>query len=125
MSVSPKKQQGMTLITMMCIAIVLVSMFLLALNIVPIYIDHSKVTSALDSIKRNPEARNESPEQLNTRLFKLLQVNNADNIIKKEDVEITKLDNGATQIHIQYEVVKKVVANASILVQFDDAVEVR
>ena len=125
MNLSPKKQQGMTLITMACIAIVLVSMFLLALNIVPIYIDHGKVTSALDSIKRNQEARNESPEQLNNRLFRLLQVNNADDILKKENVTINKLDNGSTQIHIQYEVVKKLVGNASILVQFDDQVEVR
>lgn len=122
---SPKKQQGMTLISMACLAIIVVSMFLLVLNIIPIYMDHGKVTSALNSIKGNLEARNDSPEQLNTRLFKLLQVNNADDIIKKENVTINKLDNGATQIQVQYEVVKKLVGNASILVQFDDTLEIK
>lgn len=125
MTRSPKKQQGMTLISMACIAIILVSMFLLVLNIIPIYMDHGKVTSALNSIKGNLEARNDSPEQLSTRLFKLLQVNNADDIIKKEDVTINKLDNGATQIEVRYEVVKKIVGNASILVQFDDTLEIK
>lgn len=125
MNLSPKKQQGMTLISMACIAIVVVSMFLLAMNIIPIYMDHGKITGALESIKHNPEARNELPEQLMSRLFKLLAVNNADTLITKENINIAKLDNGSTQIHIQYEVVKKLVSNASILVEFDDTAEIR
>lgn len=120
-----KKQQGMTLITMACVVIVVVSIFMLALKILPIYVDHKKITGALEAIKTNPEARNESPDQIDTRLFKLLQVNNADDVIKKDDVDIAKLDNGSTQIHIQYKVIKQLVGNASILVEFDDKVEIR
>jgi len=121
MNLSPKKQQGMTLISMACIAIVVVSMFLLALNIAPVYMEHGKVTGALDSIKRNDQARSESPEMLMNRLIKLLGVNNVDSVTNN-NVTINKLDTGGTQIHVQYEVVKKVVGNASILVEFDDTV---
>ena len=123
MNLSPKKQQGMTLISMACVAIVVISMFILALNIVPIYMEHGKVKGALDSIKRSDEARNESPEQLMTRLIKLLGVNNVDNVTK-ENITINKMDTGGTQIHIQYEVTKKVVGNASILVEFDDTMQI-
>jgi hypothetical protein len=125
MNLSPKKQQGMTLITMICVAIVVISMFLLALNVVPIYMDHGKVTNALDSIKNNPEAKVESPEQLSTRLFKILAVNNADTLFDKQHVVISREDDGSTKIHVQYEVVKKIAGNASILVEFDDVVNVR
>ena len=121
MNLSPKKQQGMTLISMACIAIVVVSMFLLALNVIPIYMEHGKVTGALDSIKRNDQARSESPEMLMNRLVKLLGVNNVDSVTNN-NITINKMDTGGTQIHVQYEVVKKVVGNASILVEFDDTV---
>ena len=125
MQLSPKKQQGMTMISMACVAIVVVSMFLLALNIVPIYMDHGKITGALESIKHNPESRNEVPDALMSRLFKLLQVNNADNLIARENVIISRNDNGSTTINIKYEVVKKLVSNMSILVEFDDTAEIR
>ncbi len=125
MKLSPKKQQGMTLISMACIAVVVISMFLIALNIVPIYMEHGKVTGALDSLKNNPETKNESPDQLKSRLFKLLSINNADNLFKSEDVVIGREDDGSTKIHIEYEVTKKLVGNASILVQFDDTISIR
>lgn len=125
MQLSPKKQQGMTMISMACVAIVVVSMFLLALNIIPIYMDHGKITGALDSIKNNSEAKSDTPEALMSRLFKLLQVNNADSLITKENVTINKLDTGSTQINVKYDVVKKLVSNASILVEFDDTVQIR
>jgi Tfp pilus assembly major pilin PilA len=124
MKLSPKKQQGMTLISMACVAIVVVSMFLLALNIVPIYMEHGKITGALESIKQNPEARNELPDQLSTRFFKLLSINNV-SAVTRENVIISRDDSGTTKINVKYEVVKKIVANASILVEFDDTVDIR
>jgi hypothetical protein len=123
MNLSPKKQQGMTLISMACVAVVVISMFLLALNVVPIYMEHGKVKGALDSLKHNDEAHNESPEQLMLRLIKLMGVNNVDNVTK-DNISINKLDTGGTQIHVQYEVIKKVVGNASVLVEFDDTIEI-
>ncbi len=125
MNLSSTKQLGMTLISMACIAVVVISMFLIALNIVPIYMEHGKVTGALDSLKNNPETKNESPDQLKSRLFKLLSINNADNLFKSEDVVIGREDDGSTKIHIEYEVTKKLVGNASILVQFDDTISIR
>lgn len=125
MNLSPKKQQGMTMISMATLAIVVVSMFLLTLNIVPIYMEHGKVKSAMESIKNNPEASGETSDQLMSRFNKLLGVNNVDNLITKDNVNITKLDTGEAEIHVEYEVVKKLVGNASILVQFDDKVVVK
>ena len=124
MNLTPKKQQGMTMISITVIATVVISMFLLALDIIPIYMEHGKITGALRSIKNNPEARGESPEQLKIRFFRILQVDSADNVITKDDITINREDNGLTKIHVEYEVVKKLVGNASILVQFDDSVEI-
>jgi hypothetical protein len=125
MKASLKKQQGMTMISIVCIAVVVISIFLLALNIVPIYMDHGKITGILDSLKNNDEVKGESPEQISSRLFKILGINNLDALITKDNVTINKEDNGNTKIHIEYEVTKKLVSNASILVQFDDTVDIK
>jgi hypothetical protein len=125
MNLTPKKQQGMTMISMAAVAIVVVSIFLLALNIIPIYMDHGKITGALKSIKNNPEARGETPDQLRTRFFRILEVDMADTLITKDDLTINREDTGSTKIHVQYEVEKKLVGNASILVKFDDSVDIQ
>ena len=124
MNLTPKKQQGMTMISMAAVAIVVISIFLLVLNIVPIYMEHGKITGALKSIKNNPEARGESPEQIKARFFRILEVDMADNVITKDNLNVNREDNGSTKIRVEYEVVKKLVGNASILVQFDDSVEI-
>ncbi|MFI3220935.1 MAG: DUF4845 domain-containing protein, partial [Methylococcales bacterium] len=78
---------------------------------------------ALESIKKIPEAKNESTEQLNTRLFKILGINNIETITK-DNVTITREDTGTTKIQVKYEVVKQVIGNASILVEFDDSADI-
>jgi hypothetical protein len=46
-------------------------------------------------------------------------------VITKDNVSIGKEDNGSTKVHVEYEVTKKLVGNASILVQFDDTVIIK
>ncbi len=125
MKTSLKKQQGMTMISIVFLAVIAISIFLLVLNIVPIYMDHGKVVGAMDSLKNNPEVKGESPEQVASRLFKILGINNLDTLITRDNVTIGKEDNGGTKIHLEYEVVKKLAGNASILVQFDDTVIIK
>jgi hypothetical protein len=127
MKTSLKKQQGMTLISMICVGIVVGSIFFLALAVLPIYMDHGKVTGALASLKKSSEemGAEEGTAQLSTRLFKILGMNNIDNLITAENVSITKEETGNTKVNIEYEVVKKIVGNASILVQFDDSVDIK
>jgi hypothetical protein len=125
MKVSLKKQQGMSMISIIFVVVVVISIFLLTLSIVPIYMEHGKVTGILDSLKNNPEVKGESPESISGRLFKMLSINNIDNVITKDNVSIGKEDNGSTKVHVEYEVTKKLVGNASILVQFDDTVIIK
>lgn len=127
MKLSPKKQQGMTMISMVCVGIIIGSIFFLAVSIVPIYMDHGKVTGALDSIKKTVEAGgvDESPDQISTRLFKILGMNNIDDLITKDNVVIAREESGHTKVNIKYEAIKKIAGNASILVEFDDSVEIK
>jgi hypothetical protein len=96
---------------------------LLGLKIAPIYVDHSKVSSVLKSLKDNPEAHSESPDQLLARIDKFFQINNVTGINPKEDISIEVLDNGMTKVEIEYEVTKPLVGNLSALVNFKDKVE--
>jgi cytochrome c oxidase assembly protein Cox11 len=127
MKLSLKKQQGMTMISMTFIAVFVGAIFFLGIAIVPIYMDHGKVTGALSSIKDKIESGDESsksPEQISVSFFKILGMNNLDKQLTKENVSIGVLDTGATQVRVEYEVVKKIVGNVSVLVQFDDSVEI-
>ncbi|MSP27097.1 MAG: DUF4845 domain-containing protein [Methylococcales bacterium] len=126
MTLSPKKQQGILMISMVCIGSVIGSIFFLAIAIFPIYIDHNKLTGALKSLKETSEAggNNETPKQLSERLFKIMSSNYIDNLIGTDNITISKLETGQTRVHIEYEVVKKLVGNASILVEFDDTVDI-
>ena len=127
MRLSPKKQQGMTLISMTFIAIIAGSIFLLGVIIVPIYMDHGKVTGALSSIKTSIEAGggdNKGPEQISQNFFKILNINNLDNLITQENITIGVEETGRTKVRVQYQVTKKIIDNISILVTFDDSVEI-
>lgn len=123
MNTSLKRQQGMTMISMTCIGIVVGAIFFLAIAILPIYMEHGKLTSALESLKEDPEAPSETPDLISMRLFKMLSINNFDAITPK-DVEITREATGGTSIHVRYDVTKKLVGNVSILIEFDDSVEI-
>lgn len=122
MKLTLKQQQGMSGISMMCIVGFAVSVFMLALKIGPIYLDHSKVTSVLESLKANSEVASETPDQIMARIFKFFDVNNVSGI-NKDDISIEVEDNGMTKVEIDYQVTKPIVSNLSVLVEFKDSVE--
>lgn len=117
------KQQGMSGISMMIVIGLAVSFFLLALKIGPIYVDHTKVTSILSSLKNNPEVASENPDQIMSRIFKFFDINNVSGI-SKDNITIEIEDNGQTKVEIEYEVAQKLIGNLSVLVNFKDSVEI-
>ena len=117
-----KKQQGLTLISITFILGLIAFFTLLVFKVGPIYLEHSKVTHALETLKNRPDIENQSKRAVWYSLDKQFGMNYVYHI-KKEDVKITSR-HGYLKVQIKYHVKELLVANLSVWVDFDNSIEV-
>jgi hypothetical protein len=117
-----KQEQGLTLISYVFLLLFIGFFVMLILKITPIYMDHGKVTSALDGLKEMPDLEKQSAYAIKKSLDKRFNMNYVYDV-EAEDISIIKRGN-YVRVDIEYEVVEPVVSNLSLLVQFHDFVEV-
>lgn len=122
MNVSPKRQQGLTFISLVFVLGLIAFFVLLGLKIGPIYLDHSKVVSALEEIKKSSDIEEQSEAEIRDSLRKRFNMNYV-NDVTQDEIKITKYQD-YLRVGIEYEVVKEIAGNLSVLVEFDDAIEV-
>lgn len=121
MNLSPKHQQGLTFISLVFVLGLIAFFVLLALKIGPIYLDHSKVTSALAVLKETPDIEHQSEAEIRESLSKRFNINYVYDVTP-QDITITR-HGDYLKVAIDYEVVKNIAGNLSVLVEFNDVVE--
>ncbi len=122
MNISLKHQQGLTFISLVFILGLIAFFVLLGLKIGPIYLDHSKVASALAEIEKTPDIEQQSEAEIRNSLGKRFDINYVNDVTQKD---ITIVHNGNyLKVAIEYEVVRKIAGNLSVLVEFNDVIEV-
>ena len=122
MIVSSKHQQGLTFISLVFILGLIAFFVLLGLKIGPIYLNHSKVVSTLSELKRTPDIEYQSEPEIRNSLSKRFNINYV-NDVTQENITITRHEN-YLKIVIEYEVVKNIAGNLSVLIAFNDVMEV-
>ncbi|MEY3106082.1 MAG: hypothetical protein RIT35_245 [Pseudomonadota bacterium] len=122
MIVYTKRQQGFTFISLIFILGLIVFFVLLGLKIGPIYLDHSKVVSTLSELKRTPGIEEQSESEIRKSLSKHFDMNYV-NDVTQENITISRHEN-YLKVVIEYEVVKNIVGNLSVLVAFNDVMEI-
>ncbi|MDD5580985.1 MAG: DUF4845 domain-containing protein [Methylobacter sp.] len=122
MNVSPKRQQGLTLISIVFILGLIAFFTLLVLKIAPIYLDHSKVANALAALEKSTDIATKTEYEVRDSLNKRFNMNYVYDVTQ-DDIKVTKHGN-YLKVVIEYEVVKKIAGNLSILVEFNDLIEV-
>lgn len=122
MIVYTKRQQGFTFISLIFILGLIVFFVLLGLKIGPIYLDHSKVVSTLSELKRTPGIEEQSESEIRKSLSKHFDMNYV-NDVTQENITISRHEN-YLKVIIEYEVVKNIVGNLSVLVAFNDVMEI-
>jgi hypothetical protein len=122
MNTPSKPQQGYTLITLIFMLGIFASFVLLIFKIGPIYLDHSKVKSALTAIEQDRDAQTKSESEIRSSIDKRFNMNYVARV-KAQDMKITKRGN-YLKVEADYEVVEKIVGNLSALVEFHDVIEV-
>jgi hypothetical protein len=122
MNVTPKHQQGLTFISLVFILGLIAFFVLLVLKIGPIYLDHSKVVSALAEVEKTAHIEEQSVAQIRDSLNKRFNINYVYDVTQ-DDITVTKYQN-YLKVAIEYEVVRKIAGNLSVLVEFNDVIEV-
>ena len=117
-----KRQQGFTLITIIVILAVIGFFVLLIVKIAPIYMNHSKVTNALYALEQTKNIENESTHGVKRNLDGRFNINYVEHL-SIDDVKIINRLN-YLKVVIEYEVVEKIVGNASVLVEFYEEIEI-
>lgn len=117
-----KREQGLTFISLVIVLGIIGFFTLLVLKIGPIYMNHSKVLNALYSLEQTGQVEKKSKNEIRLILAKRFNLNYVDHI-DLDDIKISKA-GGYLKVRIYYEVVEPIVGNLSVLVEFDDVIEV-
>jgi len=120
---SPGKQKGMTAIGWLLV-IVFAGIFVYAgLILIPVYFEGYKISASMNSLVTDNDAHGKSAGELQTLLLKRLDINMIYDI-KRDDIDITRGDNGGYDVEIDYEPRVKFIGNLYFVVVFDKTVNV-
>ena len=122
MSFSSKNQQGLAFIPLVFTVTLLFVVISIIFKIAPAYLNHSKVVAMLDQLKQEASGEKKTESEIKASLTKRININNIDDITQG-DIAVNKQGN-AFKVLINYEVVKPIYGNLSVLIEFNDEIEV-
>jgi Domain of unknown function (DUF4845) len=117
-----KHQKGLTLISTVLLLGLIGFFVMLILRIGPIYLEHRKVKAVLEEVKDLRDLDNKSEYEVRETLNKRLDMNYIERL-KADNIKIAKR-GGYMKVEVVYDVVEKIAGNLSVLVEFNDVVEV-
>ncbi|MES9829054.1 MAG: DUF4845 domain-containing protein [Candidatus Thiodiazotropha sp.] len=118
---SLQKQKGLTFISWLVILIVAGFLAYVGIKITPVYIDHYAVKAALSSLENDPLTARKSKREIRNMIAKRLDINNIRHI-NRDHINI-KRSGKNTIISIVYEERRPIVYNISLLMTFEETVE--
>ena len=111
-----RSQRGLTMISWLIIIAFLLFQGILAMNIVPVYITDSSISSMMKGLESDPSLADVTSKKLRDVIIKRLKINNVYDI-KKDDIKIKKTKSGY-HVTIDYEPRGKLVGNLDFIVSF-------
>ena len=122
MSFSSKNQQGLAFMPLVFTVTLLFVVISIVFKIAPAYLNHSKVVAMLKQLKQEATGEKKTESEIKASLTKRININNIDDITQG-DIAVNKQGN-AFKVLINYEVVKPIYGNLSVLIEFNDEIEV-
>ena len=123
-----KKQQGMTLIGMVLTMAVVVLAAIVVMRIVPVEIEYFSIVSSIKGLSQTPASSLTGDPAtdvmvLRESLNKRLDVNNI-NELKEDQVKFLYDGPNKYKVKLNYQAVRPLVYNISLLFTFNDTIEV-
>jgi hypothetical protein len=119
---SINRQAGLTPISIVLLLAIGAFFVMLALRLVPIYMENFKVSSHLEKLAKDPSSRSMSEHEIVNKLFKRFDIDDVEHVTR-DDVTIEQTDNGL-MIYIDYEVRAPTIGNVDIVASFSDKAEI-
>jgi Tfp pilus assembly major pilin PilA len=119
---STQHQRGMTMISLLFVLGIIAFVVLTILKVVPLYIEHEKVTTILNNLKSEEGIEVKIEPEVRALVRKRLSMEDVVNATM-DDVSITK-NGGKLTIEIEYQAVAPLVSNISLMLDFSDSVEI-
>jgi hypothetical protein len=116
------KQKGMTAIGWGLVLIIIGLSAIIAIKLIPIYIDGFKVYSSLESLEAEPRARGKPATEIRKLLMKRLDINMVTDV-GAEDISITRGRNGI-EVNVYYEARRQLFGNLFVVVVFDKTITI-
>ena len=111
-----KKQKGLTLISWLGILAVVLFNAIIALNVVPVYVNDHSVKTMMKNLENDSTARGQTPKKLKEIITKRLRVNNVYSVTT-EHITIKKVKNYYL-ITIEYQPRGKLIGSLVYIVDF-------
>ncbi len=111
-----KRQRGVTFVGMIFIAALIILGAIVALKLVPAYIEYATVVQHLREIARSPEARG-SPREIQMLFSKRAQIDNI-RVVTADDIEVTR-EGDSVVLTASYQTKVKLFGNLSACIDFE------
>jgi len=111
-----KRQRGVTFVGMIFIAALIVLGAIIALKLVPAYIEYATVVQHLREIARSPDARG-SPREIQMLFSKRAQIDNI-KVVTPDDIEVTR-EGDSVVLTAAYQTKVKLFGNLSACIDFE------
>ena len=115
---SRNKQQGITMWGIMLIILVGIFFLFLFFKLFPAYMEDFAISSQLESVAHEPNARNLAPDEIMTAIEKRFEIEDIDNVKPRQDVKIVPQGNGVA-IDLNYSVEIEMLGNANVILYFE------
>lgn len=112
-----KKQKGLTLISWLAIIGLLLFNGIIALQVVPVYINDHSVKTLMENLENDSSLRGATPKKIKDTIKKRLRVNNVYSI-GKDDIKLAKSKRGYL-VTIVYEPRGKLIGSLDYIVSFE------
>ena len=116
-------QKGVTMWGIMLIILVGVFFLFLFFKLFPAYLEDWTISSQLDSVAHEPNARNLSPDDIMVAIEKRFEIEDINNVKPRRDIKIVPQGNGVA-IDLNYNVEIEMMGNANVILYFDHHVPV-
>jgi hypothetical protein len=115
------RQRGITFLGALTVLFLIGFFTMLIIKIGPLYMEHAKVRSALESIKSQPDLASKSRDDLVNMFENRLYINYVEGIGRK-NMLITK-NGGRTRIEVTYDRSVNIFGNLDVVTHFNDIIE--
>jgi hypothetical protein len=116
------RQRGMTPIGWILVFLLIAFFTLVALKLVPIYLDSFTIGSVISDMRQEPGIAAKTPREVVAMIEKRLDINMVEGITA-DDIFVEKRGDTMT-ISAEYEIREKMLGNVDVIISFNKTVEV-